>query len=316
MKLPALSDLNAFVAVATHRNFRRAADTLGVSHSSLSHAIRNLESQLGIRLFNRTTRSVAPTPEAERLLQRLEPLLGDLGEALGAAAASGGQVSGVLRISGSLGAIRHLLDQVVPVLQSRHPRIELDLSVDGHLVDIVKQGFDAGIRLGEAVPQDMVAVSLGAPMRFLPVAAPSYLRRHAPPATPGDLLDHHCIRQRLPSGRRYRWEFSLDNQQQAIDVPGTLTLDNNALQVEAAAAGLGIAYVPETYAAPWLADGRLVALLETWCPPAPGFHLYFPANRHPPAALRALIDVIKEQASSTQRLRHETATAGIGRRSP
>lgn len=293
MKSPSLTDLNAFIAVASHRSFRRAADMLGVSHSALSHSMRGLEGTLGTRLLNRTTRSVSLTQEGERLLARITPILGSLNDALEEVAAAAGQPSGLVRINGSDGAIRVLLQTVVPRLQARYPRVELDLCAEGQLVDIVERGFDAGVRLGEAVPKDMIAVRLGPDIRFLAVASPVYLRRHPAPRTPEDLHQHRCIRQRLPSGKRYRWEFSKRGKEVAIDVPGTLTLDSNRLMAEAAADGLGIAYVPELYADAYLKKKRLVAVLEDWCPAIPGLFLYFPANRHMPSALRALVDVAK-----------------------
>ncbi|CAM4270557.1 LysR family transcriptional regulator [Bordetella muralis] len=294
MKTPSISDLHAFMAVASHKSFRRAADVLGVSHSALSHAMRGLESNLGVRLLNRTTRSVSLTQDGERLLARLSPILSDLSTALSEAAAAAGQPSGVVRVNGSEGAIRMLLQIAVPRLRERYPKVELDLSVEGQLIDVVGRGFDAGIRLGEAVPKDMVAVRLGPSLRFLPVAAPGYLKSHPAPRTPDDLMTHECIRQRLPSGKRYRWEFKKHDQELAIDVPGGMTLDNNQLMVEAAAQGLGIAFVPEPYAAPYFGAKRLLPLLEDWCPDIPGLFLYFPSNRHVPPALRALIDVVKQ----------------------
>jgi DNA-binding transcriptional LysR family regulator len=294
MKQPSLTDLKAFIAVASYRNFRRAADVLGVSHSALSHGMRGLEGILGTRLLNRTTRSVSLTQDGERLLARLTPILGELDAALSDATAASGHPSGVVRINGSEGAIRLLLQTVVPRFHLLYPYVELDLVAQGQLVDIVERGFDAGLRLGEAVPKDMVAVRLGADMRFLAVASPSYLTRFPAPRTPDDLHQHHCIRQRLASGKRYRWEFMKHDQEIAIDVPGPLSLDNNHLMTQAAADGLGIAYVPELYASPFLEAGRLVAVLEDWCPFIPGLFLYFPNNRHVPPGLRALIDVVKE----------------------
>ncbi len=298
MKQPSLTDLNAFITVASYRNFRRAADVLGVSHSALSHAIRGLENTLGTRLLNRTTRSVSLTQDGERLLTRLTPILGELNAALGDATAASGHPSGIIRINGSEGAIRLLFQTIVPRFRFLYPHIELDLAAQGQLVDIVEQGFDAGIRLGEAIPKDMVAVRLGGDTRFLAVASPSYLAGFPAPRTPEDLLQHHCIRQRLPSGKRYRWEFMKHDQEIAIDAPGSLTLDNSQLMVEAAADGLGIAYVPELYATPLMQAGRLVAVLEDWCPLIPGLFLYFPNNRHVPPGLRALIDLIKQVNSA------------------
>jgi DNA-binding transcriptional LysR family regulator len=294
MTKPTLADLTAFSAVAAHRSFRRAADALGVSRSSLSHAMLALERQLGVRLLNRTTRSVAPTEVGEALLARLAPVLRDLDEALDAVADARGNPSGTLRINANEGAARLLLKTVVPTFLQRFPGMALDLVAEGRLVDIVEQGFDAGVRLGESIPRDMVAVRISDDLRFVVVAAPSYLAGRTPPITPDDLCSHDCIRQRLPSGKRYRWEFRKHGQEVAIDVPGVLTLDHNGLMVEAASDGLGLAYVPESAARDWLNEGRLVTLLEDWCPFIPGLCLYYPGHRHVPAGLRAFIDVLRE----------------------
>lgn len=294
MSKPTLTDLRAFLAVAEHHSFRRAADLLGMTPSSLSHAIRGLEDNLGARLLHRTTRSVALTEAGAHLLARIHPLLHDLDTALEEVTGAHGQLQGQLRINGNEAAIRLLLSSVVPAFVANHPGVELDLVAEGRLVDIVAQGFDAGIRLGEAVPQDMVAVRLGPDLRFLAVASPRYLDHHPAPDVPDGLAHHQCIRQRLPSGKRYRWEFSQRGQSVEMDVPGTLTLDHSQLMVEAALMGLGIAYVPEPYARGPLDDGRLVTVLEDWCPRIPGLCLYFPRHRHLPASLRAFIDTIRQ----------------------
>ncbi|CAE6695548.1 LysR family transcriptional regulator [Paraburkholderia nemoris] len=293
MTKPTLADLTAFSAVATHRSFRRAADALGVSRSSLSHAMLALERELGVRLLNRTTRSVSPTEAGEALLARLAPVLRDLDEALDAVADARGNPSGTLRINANEGAARLLLKTVVPRFLKRFPGMSLDLVAEGRLVDIVEQGFDAGVRLGESIPRDMVAVRISDDLRFVVVAAPSYLAGRTPLITPDDLRSHDCIRQRLPSGKRYRWEFRKHAQEVAIDVPGVLTLDHSGLMVEAASDGLGLAYVPESTARDWLDDGRLVTVLEDWCPFIPGLCLYYPGHRHVPAGLRAFIDVLR-----------------------
>lgn len=293
MSRPTLTDLTALVAVMEHRSFRKAADVLGVSRSSLSHAIAALERNLGTRLLHRTTRSVAPTDAGERLLRRLTPVLQDLDQVIDAVADDGGHPSGTLRINGGEEAMRQLLRLVVPSFLSRYPHVSLDLVTDGRLVDIVEQGFDAGLRLAEAVPQDMMAVSLGENFRFLAVAAPTYLAKAGQLLTPDDLRHHQCIRQRLPSGKLYRWEFERHGQEIAIDVPGAMTLNHTMLMIEAAADGLGIAYVPETAARQWLQAGRLIALLEDWSPAVGGLRLYYSSHRHVPAALRAFIDVMK-----------------------
>jgi DNA-binding transcriptional LysR family regulator len=292
---PSLTDLTAFAAVARHRSFRAAADVLGVSRSSLSHAILGLEQKLGVRLLHRTRRCVAPTEAGHQLLQRLTPLLRDLDDMLATASGSSSDgAAGPLRINASEGAARWLLRHVVPCFLERHPRVTLDLVSEGRLVDIVADGFDAGVRLREAVPQDMVILPFGGDMRFLAVAAPAYVAKHGAPATPDDLYRHRCIRQRLPSGKPYRWEFEHDADEITIDVPGALTLDNNALMAEAAADGLGIAFVPESFARQALADGRLVAVLEDWCPPIPGLCLYYPGHRHVPSPLRAFITELRD----------------------
>ena len=308
MTKPTLADLTAFSAVSTHRSFRRAADALGVSRSSLSHAMLGLERQLGVRLLNRTTRSVAPTEAGEALLARIAPVLRDLDEALDQVADARGNPSGTLRINANEGAARILLKTVVPCFLERYPGMALDLVAEGRLVDIVELGFDAGVRLEESVPRDMVAVRIGGDLRFVVVAAPAYLAGRKPLATPDDLLDHVCIRQRLPSGKRYRWEFARRGQEVSIDVPGALTLDNNGLMVEAAADGLGLAYVPESIARKSLDDGRLVIVLEDWCPFIPGLCLYYPGHRHVPAGLRAFIDVLKEASGDGEHITPDPAT--------
>ncbi|MBS7542440.1 LysR family transcriptional regulator [Ancylobacter oerskovii] len=294
MARPSLNDLAAFAAVSSHRSFRRAADVMGVSRSALSHAIIGLEGKLGVRLFNRTTRSVSLTQAGASLLARLDPVLQDLDQALDTLSEERGTPSGTLRINANKSGARILLADVVPRFLDLYPDVELDLVSEGRLVDIVEQGFDAGVRLLEAVPRDMVAVRFGGDVRFIAVAAPSYLEGRATPTTPDDLQAHRCIRQRLPSGKRYRWEFARRGAEIAVDVPGNLTLDDNDLLVQAAAAGHGIAYVPEPFATPFLTSGRLVTVLDDWCPPTPGLALYYPRSRHVPSPLRAFIDLLKQ----------------------
>lgn len=293
---PTLVDLTAFSAVARHRSFRQAADELGVSPSALSHTLRILERELGVRLLNRTTRSVAPTEAGEQLLQRLDPALRDLRGALGALDGFRDGPSGTLRINAAVTAARLLVLEVIPVFLARHPAMSIDLVAEGRLVDIVAEGFDAGVRLGETVPQDMVAVRFGGEARFVVVAAPAYLAAFGAPATPDDLHAHLCIRHRMPSGKLFRWEFARHGQELAVDVPGRLTLDHLALMLDATVQGLGLAYVPEREARPFLDDGRLVTVLEDWCPAFPGLFLYYPGHRHVPAGLRAFVDVLRQVA--------------------
>ncbi len=294
MVRPSLNDLAAFAAVASHQSFRRAAEIMGVSRSALSHAIIGLEAKLDVRLFNRTTRSVSLTQAGARLLARLDPVLQELDQALDTLSEERGTPSGTLRINANKSGARILLAEVVPRFLDLYPDVELDLVSEGRLVDIVEQGFDAGIRLLEAVPKDMVAVKFGGDVRFIAVAAPSYLDGKARPHTPDDLYVHCCVRQRLPSGKRYRWEFSKRGAEVAIDVPGNLTLDDNDLLVQAAVDGRGIAYVPDYFARPFLASGQLVVVLDEWCPPTPGLALYYPRSRHVPSPLRAFIDLLRE----------------------
>jgi DNA-binding transcriptional LysR family regulator len=294
MVRPSLNDLAAFAAVANHLSFREAAGVIGVSRSALSHAIIALEGKLGVRLFNRTTRSVSLTQAGANLLARLDPVLQDLDQALDTLSEERGTPSGTLRINANKSGARILLDAVVPRFLDLYPDVELDLVSEGRIVDIVEQGFDAGVRLLEAVPRDMVAVKFGGDVRFIAVVAPSYLEGSATPKTPDDLRAHRCIRQRLPSGKRYRWEFAKRDVEIVVDVPGNLTLDDNDLLVQAAAAGRGIAYVPEHFAKPFLESSALVTVLDDWCPPTPGLALYYPRSRHLPSPLRAFIDLLKQ----------------------
>lgn len=291
---PTLNELAAFAAVAEHLSFRKAADALGVSRSALSHTLLGLEQSLGVRLLNRTTRSVALTETGAQLLASVRPVMQDLDAALDRLAEARGAPAGKLRINANKSAVRLLLRQVVPRFLARYPAVELDLVSEGRLVDIVETGFDAGVRLAEDVPQDMIAVRVGGDVRFVAVASPDYLSQRPAPLTPDDLHSHRCIRHRLPSGKLYRWEFSRHGEEITIDVPGALTLDDNEIMAHAAADGLGIAYVPESVAQQWLDAGGLVCVLAEWCPPIPGLALYYPGNRHVPSALRSFVDMVKE----------------------
>jgi DNA-binding transcriptional LysR family regulator len=253
-----------------------------------------LEQNLGVRLLNRTTRSVSLTEAGAHLLAGIRPVLQDLDTAIDTLAEARGAPAGRLRINANKSAARLLLREVVPQFHSRYPNVEPDLVSEGRLVDIVETGFDAGVRLAEAVPQDMIAVRFGGDVRFVTVASPAYLAQRTAPATPDELRQHRCIRQRLPSGKRYSWEFSRHGEEMIVDVPGALTLDDNDLMVEAALDGLGIAYVPQAFAQKALASGRLVPVLAEWCPQIPGLVLYYPGNRHVPSALRAFVGLLKK----------------------
>jgi DNA-binding transcriptional LysR family regulator len=293
MVRPGLNELTAFAAIAGHRSFRKAADELGLSPSTLSHMMRSLEGRMGVRLFHRTTRSVSTTEAGDRLMAHLQPVLRGLDLALEEVDRFRSEPSGTLRINSGEAGARLLLRSVVPEFLKRYPDISLDLVVEGELVDIVAGGFDAGVRLGEAVPQDMIGVRFGGDVRFLAVASPDYLAGRPTPTSPDDLKDHACIRFRLPSGKFYYWEFEKHGQEISVDVPGALTLDDVELMAVAAEGGLGIAYVSQLTAQPYLDAGKLVAVLDDWCPRIPGLFLYYPGHRHVPPALRAFIDVLK-----------------------
>ena len=291
---PTLVEMTSFLAIVAHRSFRKAADELGLSPSTLSHMMRAMEADMGVRLLHRTTRSVSATEAGERLAERLRPVLRDLDLAFEEVEAFGGHPRGILRINAGETAARVLIKGAVPIFLSRHPGMSLDLVTEGRLVDIVAEGFDAGIRLGEAVPRDMVAVHFGGEARFVAIAAPAYLDGRERPQTPDDLRRHACIRFRMPSGKLFRWEFSKNGQDLTIDPPGALTLDHVELMTEAAVDGLGIAYVSDRSARPYLERGELVTVLDDWCPFIPGLFLYYPGHRHVPPGLRAFIDVLRE----------------------
>lgn len=289
---PALSDLTAFAAIVSHRSFRKAADELGLAPSTLSHMMRTLEASMGVRLLHRTTRSASATEAGERLIARLQPVLRDLDLALAEVENFRDRPSGTLRINSSQIAARLLLQQVVPTFLTRHPQMKLDLVTEGRLVDIVADGYDAGIRLGKGYRRTCRR-AFRRPVRFVAVASPDYLASCKKPKTPDDLKQYECIRFRLASGKMFLWEFAKHAQEITVDVPGALTLDHVELMAEAAAKGLGIAYVSAHSAAPWIGRGDLVTVLDDWCPSIPGLFLYYPGHRHVPPGLKAFIEVLK-----------------------
>lgn len=290
---PSLTELRALAAIVRHRSFRRAADELDMASSTVSHMMSSLEARIGTRLLNRTTRSVSPTEAGERLVSRLRPILHDLDDALAEIDAGRDQPKGNLRLTASETVAMMLVQTVIPLFLARYPEMSVDLVAQPAFVDIVAEGFDAGFRLGEAVPLDMVAVRFGGPSRMLPVAAPSYFVNRDHPTTPDDLCRHTCIRSRTPNGRLYKWEFERHGHLIAVDARGPLMINRTELQLEAALQGLGIAFVPERLAIPHLQKGTLVALLKDWCPTYPGLFIYYPGHRRVPAGLRAFIDVLK-----------------------
>lgn len=298
MKTSGLLELEAVLAVARHRSFRAAANEMGVSTSALSHAVAALEARIGVRLFNRTTRSVSLSEAGGLFVNAVAPALSTIRVALEQAGSFRDTPSGTLRINTSVGAARRAMPVFIAFLQ-RYPDMKLDIVTEGRLVDIVVEGFDAGIRLAETVPQDMIAVPFGERLRFAVVGSPAYIAQHGVPRTPADLKAHRCIRSRMPSGAIAHWEFARRGQTLRIDGEGALTLDEPGLMLAAARAGLGLAYLTEWNAAADLAAGTLVRVLQEWTPPLDGLCLYYPGRRHVPAGLRALIEMIREHAGSS-----------------
>jgi DNA-binding transcriptional LysR family regulator len=293
------AELRAFAAVAEHASFTRAAAQLGLSPSALSQTIRELEERLGVRLINRTTRSVAPSEAGARLLARLLPVLADLDQALADIRALRDVPSGLLRINASrIAAIQHLAPLVGPFLHT-YPDITLDIVVDDRLVDIVAGRFDAGVRLGEMVEKDMVAVKLGGDMEMMVVAAPAYLDRFGIPANPRDLQYHRCINFRWPThGDLYRWEFEQGAEKLEVSVEGPLVVTEPEIAARAVLDGVGIGYLFDHQVRPYVAAGRMVHLLKDWTPAFPGFYLYYPSRRQMPPALRAFIDFLRRPSAT------------------
>jgi DNA-binding transcriptional LysR family regulator len=288
-----LVELDAVLAVARLGGFRAAAIELGVSATSVSNAVAGLEARLGVRLFNRTTRSVSLSEAGEQFIAAVGPALSDIYAAMEATNSRRGRPAGRLRLNCPVEAARQILVPVVLEFQRRYPEVRVDIVTDAQLIDIVAKGFDAGIRPRDAVPGDMIAVPFGPELRFVVVGSPAYLQHHPVPAEPGDLMAHHCIRARWPSGALYRWEFEKQGRVLTIDAPGSLTLDEPTLMREAALAGAGLAYMWEARVRGDLACGHLVSVLDDWIPSSPGFCLYHPDRRNVPAALSAFIDMLR-----------------------
>ena len=294
MSRATLAELEAVSAVARTGGFRAAARELGVSSSALSHAIAALEDRFNVRLFNRTTRSVALTDAGESFVAEVAPALAAIDGALETMGEKGSEITGLLRINSSRGAAQMMLEPLFLPYLRRHPQVELEIATEERLVDVLGQGFDAGIRLAEMVPPDMIAIPIMPTIRSVVVGAPAYFIGRQRPLVPADLMQHCCLRARMGTGKLYRWEFSKHGQAVLIDAPGPLTLDESGLMLEAALAGAGLAYIGEPTVAPLVAAGRLEIVLEDWTPPYPGLSLYFAGRRHIPARLRALIELIRE----------------------
>jgi DNA-binding transcriptional LysR family regulator len=287
-----LAELAAFAAVAKHLSFRQAATERGTSSSAMSHAIRSLETRVGVRLFHRTTRSVSLTEAGEMLFARLAPSLSDMRAAVDELNSFRATPFGTIRINVPNSIAPFVLGDSMEQLIKRNPGLKLEVVATDKLIDIVEEGFDAGIRFGERLSQDMIAVRIKSTFRFAVVGSPSYFDQKPPPTTPHDLQHHVCIRYAFPSGTIFNWEFSRNGEFVQVEVDGPLTVDSQELMADAAARGLGLAYVWEDRAAPYLRDGRLRRCLEDWCSVEEGLFLYFPSRRHQSAGLRALIDAM------------------------
>ncbi len=288
-----LNVLAAFLAVAEERSFTRAAKRLGVSQSALSHAIRGLEEQIGVRLLARTTRSVAPTDAGDELLAHLRPALADIRGALEKLSGLRDKPAGRVRLLVSPLAATAVLAPKLGQFARDYPDVVLDVTSDDSRIDLVAAGFDAGIHFGEFIEQDMVAVRVSRDPRPAIVGSPAYFESHPKPKSPRDLLNHRCINFRHGSDGVYRWEFDKGKQSLTVAVNGSLVVDDVELMIRAAIDGVGLAFMSDDRAAPHLASGALVRVLEDWCPPFPGFFLYYPSRRQQPAALSALIDTLR-----------------------
>lgn len=297
MSRPGLIELEAVLAIARKGSFRAAALELGLSTTALSNAIAKLERDLGVRLFNRTTRSVSLTDAGRTFVAQVGPALQDIHAAIDGARSHQATPSGTLRINAFAAAAREIFAPLLLAFLRRYPQVHVDLVTEGRLVDIVADGFDLGVRGLDLVPTDMIAVPLGLPRRNAVVASPAYLRAHGEPKVPPDLAGHACIRVRLPDGSLYRWRFEKDGQPLHMDVAGPLTLDEVSLVRGAVLADFGIGYVIESDVREDIAAGRLVRVLEAWTPPMPPLCLYYPSRKNPSAAFKALVGMARELGS-------------------
>src|SRR5438552_12925915 len=293
-----VNDLLAFLAVARERSFTKAAAKLGVSQSALSHTIRGLEARLGLRLLTRTTRSVSPTQAGERLLQTVGHRFEEIEAELEALSELRDKPAGTIRITATDYAADTILFPKLAKFLPEYPDIKIEIIIDYGLTDIVAQRYDAGVRAGEQVAKDMIAVRIGPDIRMAVVGAPSYFAKRSPPKKPQDLTEHNCINLRLPTyGGLYAWEFEKGDRELKVRVEGQLVLNGTTQMLNAALAGLGLAYVPQDLAQPHLDGGLLTRVLEDWCPPYSGYHLYYPSRRQSSPAFALLVDALRYRSS-------------------
>jgi DNA-binding transcriptional LysR family regulator len=289
-----INDLIAFLAVARERSFTKAAAQLGVSQSALSHTVRGLEERLGIRLLTRTTRSVAPTQAGERLLRNVGPRFDEIDAELAALTELRERPAGTIRITAGEHSANAILWPALLKFLPKYPDIKVELIVDYALTDIVTERYDAGVRIGEQVAKDMVAVRIGPDMRMAVVGSPAYFARRPRPKTPQDLTAHDCINIRLPTyGGVYAWEFEKGGREVKVRVEGSLVFNTLALRLSAVLAGLGLAYLPQDQVQPHLKNGELIRVLADWCPPFSGYHLYYPSRRQHAPAFALLVEALR-----------------------
>jgi len=294
MYRPGLNDLDAVVAVAREGSFRGAALALGMSTTALSNAVAKLESKLGARLFNRTTRSVSLTDAGRAFIELVSPALRDIHAAMDAVRSQQATPSGALRIIAFIAGAREIISPLVLEYVRRHPDVHVDLVTEGRLVDIVAEGFDLGVRRADLVPADMIAVPLGRPQRSVVVGSAAYFKQHGKPRVPSDLIKHRCIRVRLPNGALLRWHFEKHGQTAQFDVKGPITLDEGSLVRTAVLEGVGIGFVFEQDVRNDIAARRLTQVLSNWTPPHADLCLYYPGRRNPSAALKAFLGLARE----------------------
>src|SRR6266704_787173 len=296
MRRENVNDLLAFLSVARERSFTKAAAKLGVSQSALSHTVRGLEARLGLRLLTRTTRSVSPTEAGERLLQTVGHRFEEIEAELESLSELREKPAGTIRISAGEHAVNSVLSPALTKFLPQYPDIKVEIIIDHGLIDIVAQRYDAGVRSGEQVAKDMIAVRIGPDMRMAVVGAPSYFAKRSLPKKPQELTEHNCINLRLPThGGLYAWEFEKGGRELKVRVDGQLVFNGTFQMLNAALAGFGLAYVPEDLAQPHFARGRLKRVLEDWCPPYAGYHLYYPSRRQSSAAFSLLVDALRHR---------------------
>jgi DNA-binding transcriptional LysR family regulator len=288
------NELAYFVEVATERSFTKAAAKLGISQSALSQTIRSLEARVGLRLLTRTTRSVAPTEAGERLFKTIGPRFQEIESALTSLNELRDKPAGTIRLTAGEHPALSVLQPALARILPDHPDIKVEIIVDYGLTDIVAEGYDAGVRLGEQVAKDMVAIRIGPDIRMAVVGSPAYFERHAIPKTPQDLTAHNCINIRLPTyGGLFPWDLEQDGRELRVRVEGQLIFNNMALRLASALQGLGLAYMPEDQVLPHISAGNLMRVLDDWCPPFPGYHLYYPSRRHLSPAFSLLVEALR-----------------------